>query len=230
MGTTLALALWSTSIGKKAVMAITGLILVIYVIGHMAGNLKVYQGEEKFNAYAVWLREIGSPALGHEQFLWLARLVLLAAVVLHITAAVQLTRTSQAARPVPYRRRAYLEAGYAARTMRWGGVILALFVVYHLLHFTFGVVGYGPGQFRPLSVYRNVVNGFQVWYVSAFYVAAMVALGLHLYHGLWSTFQTLGVADIRGSGFYRGLAGVVALAVLVGNISVPIAVLAGLIR
>jgi succinate dehydrogenase / fumarate reductase, cytochrome b subunit len=229
MGATAVLTLWSTSIGKKAVMAITGLILVLFVIGHMAGNLKVYEGEEKFNAYAAWLREIGSPAFGHEQVLWLARLVLLAAVVLHITAAAQLTRTSHAARPLPYRRRAYLEAGYAARTMRWGGVILALFVVYHLLHFTFGVVGYGPGQFQP-SVYRNVVNGFRVWYVSAFYVAAMVVLGLHLYHGLWSTFQTLGVTDIRASGFYRGVAGVVALGVLVGNISVPVAVLAGLVR
>jgi succinate dehydrogenase / fumarate reductase cytochrome b subunit len=230
MGATAVLTLWSTSIGKKAVMAITGLILVLFVIGHMAGNLKVYQGEEKFNAYAAWLREVGSPAFGHEQILWMARLVLLAAVALHITAAAQLTRASHAARPVPYRRRAYLEAGYAARTMRWGGVILALFVVYHLLHLTFGVVGHGPGQFQPLSVYRNVVNGFRVWYVSAFYVVAMVALGLHLYHGLWSMFQTLGVDDIRASGLYRGVAGVVALAVLVGNISVPVAVLAGLVR
>jgi succinate dehydrogenase / fumarate reductase, cytochrome b subunit len=230
MGATAVLTLWSTSIGKKAVMAITGLILVLFVIGHMAGNLKVYQGEEKFNAYAAWLREVGSPAFGHEQILWMARLVLLVAVALHITAAAQLTRASHAARPVPYRRRAYLEAGYAARTMRWGGVILALFVVYHLLHLTFGVVGHGPGQFQPLSVYRNVVNGFRVWYVSAFYVVAMVALGLHLYHGLWSMFQTLGVDDIRASGLYRGVAGVVALAVLVGNISVPVAVLAGLVR
>jgi succinate dehydrogenase / fumarate reductase, cytochrome b subunit len=224
------LTLWSTSIGKKAVMAITGLILVLFVIGHMAGNLKVYQGEEKFNAYAAWLREVGSPVFGHEQVLWVARLVLLAAVALHITAAAQLTRASHAARPVRYRRREYLEAGYAARTMRWGGVILVLFVVYHLLHLTFGVVGHPPGQFQPLSVYRNVVNGFRVWYVSAFYVVAMVALGLHLYHGLWSTFQTLGVDDIRASGVYRGVAGVVALAVLVGNISVPVAVLAGLVR
>lgn len=230
MGATAVLTLWSTSIGKKAVMAITGLILVLFVIGHMAGNLKVYQGEEKFNAYAAWLREVGSPAFGHEQILWMARLVLLVAVALHITAAAQLTRASHAARPVRYRRREYLEAGYAARTMRWGGVILVLFVVYHLLHLTFGVVGHGPGQFQPLSVYRNVVNGFRVWYVSAFYVVAMVALGLHLYHGLWSMFQTLGVDDIRASGLYRGVAGVVALAVLVGNISVPVAVLAGLVR
>jgi succinate dehydrogenase / fumarate reductase cytochrome b subunit len=173
---------------------------------------------------------VGAPLAGHEQLLWLARLILLAAVALHITAAVQLTWMSRAARPIAYRRRDHVEATYAARTMRWGGFILALFVVYHIFHFTLGKVGYDPGQFQPLSVYRNVVNGFRVWYVSAFYVAAMTALGLHLYHGIWSTFQTLGVEDIKGSGFYRGLAGVVALSVTLGNISIPVAVLAGLVR
>jgi succinate dehydrogenase / fumarate reductase, cytochrome b subunit len=230
MSATAVATLWSTSIGKKAVMAVTGLVLVLFVVGHMAGNLKVFQGAEKFNAYASWLREMGSPALGHEQALWGARLVLLAAVVLHITAALQLTLQSRAARPVPYRRREYVQATYAARTMRWGGVILLLFVVYHLLHFTFGAVGYGPGQFQPLSAYRNVVIGFSVWYVSAFYVVAQAALGLHMYHGIWSLFQTLGVDDIRASGSYRGAAIAVSLVAVVGNVSIPVAVLTGLVR
>jgi succinate dehydrogenase / fumarate reductase, cytochrome b subunit len=228
--TSAALTLWSTSVGKKAVMAITGLILVGFVIGHMLGNLKVYQGEEKFNAYAVWLRDIGSPALGHEQFLWLVRLVLLVATVLHVVAAVQLTQQSYVARPVRYGRREAIESTYASRTMRWGGAILLLFVIYHLLHFTFGVVGYAPGQYRPLSVYRNVVIGFQVWPVSAFYILAIVALGLHMYHGVWSMFQTLGINTVRTDRFYRGLAIVSSLAVVLGNISVPIAVLTGFVR
>ena len=219
-----------TSVGKKAVMAVTGFILVGFVIVHMLGNLKVYQGEEKFNAYAAWLREVGSPAVGHEQVLWLARLILLTATGLHIVAAVQLTRMSYAARPVRYARREAIEATYASRTMRWGGVIITLFVIYHLLHFTFGAIGFAPGQYRPTSVYRNVVTGFSVWYVSGFYVAAMVALGLHMSHGVWSMFQTLGVNTERADRLCRALATLSSLAVVLGNISVPGAVLAGLVR
>lgn len=225
-----ALTLWSTSVGKKAVMAVTGLILIGFVIGHMLGNLKIYAGEEKFNAYALWLREMGSPLFGHEQVLWLARLGLLAATVLHIVAAAQLTRQSYLARPVDYGRKDSLESTYASRTMRWGGAILLLFVIYHLLHFTFGAVGYGPGQYRPLSVYRNVVVGFQVWYVSAFYIVAMIALGLHMYHGVWSMFQTLGLNTAGADRIYRGLATVTSLAVVLGNISIPLAVLIGALR
>jgi succinate dehydrogenase / fumarate reductase, cytochrome b subunit len=227
---TAALTLWSTSVGKKAVMAVTGVILIGFVIGHMLGNLKIYAGEEKFNAYAVWLREMGSPMFGHEQVLWLVRLALLTATVLHIVAAVQLTHQSYAARPVGYERKHALESTYASRTMRWGGAILLLFVIYHLLHFTFGAVGYSPGQYRPLSVYRNVVAGFQVWYVSAFYMAAMIALGLHMYHGVWSMFQSLGLNTIGADRIYRGLATVTSLAVVLGNISIPLAVLIGALR
>jgi succinate dehydrogenase / fumarate reductase cytochrome b subunit len=224
------LTIWSTSVGKKAVMAVTGIILVGFVIGHMLGNLKIFQGEAKFNAYALWLREMGSPLFGHEQALWLVRLILLGATVLHIVAAVQLTQQSYSARPVGYGRRDAIVSTYASRTMRWGGAILLLFVVYHLLHFTFGVVGYAPGDFRPLSAYRNVVTGFQVWYVSAFYIIAMVALGLHMYHGVWSMFQTLGMNSLRTDSFYRVLAVIASLAVALGNISVPLAVLAGVVR
>ncbi len=224
------MTLWSSSIGKKAVMAITGFLLVGFAIGHMFGNLKIYQGEAKFNAYALWLREVGSPALGHEQFLWLARLILLTATVLHIVAAVQLTRMSYAARPLSYERWEAIQATYASRTMRWGGVIITLFVIYHLLHFTFGAVGFAPGQYKDLSVYRNVVIGFSVWYVSAFYIAAMVALGLHMYHGVWSMFQTLGVNTENASRVYRALATVSSAIVVLGNISIPPAVLVGLVK
>jgi succinate dehydrogenase / fumarate reductase cytochrome b subunit len=224
------MTLWSSSIGKKAVMAITGFLLVGFAIGHMLGNLKIYYGEEKFNAYALWLREVGSPALGHEQFLWLARLILLTATVLHIVAAVQLTRMSYAARPLSYEQWEAIQATYASRTMRWGGVIITLFVIYHLLHFTFGAVGFAPGQYKDLSVYRNVVIGFSVWYVSAFYIAAMVALGFHMYHGVWSMFQTLGVNTENASRVYRALATASSAIVVLGNISIPAAVLVGLVK
>jgi succinate dehydrogenase / fumarate reductase cytochrome b subunit len=224
------MTIWRTSVGKKAVMAITGIILVGFVIGHMLGNLKIYQGEEKFNTYAAWLREVGSPALGHEQFLWLTRLILLLATVLHIVAAVQLTRLSYAARPVSYERKKEIQATYASRTMRWGGAIITLFVIYHILHFTLGAVGFAPGQYRPMSVYRNVVNGFSVWYVSTFYIAAMVAVGFHLYHGVWSMFQTLGLNTENATRLYRALATISSAVVVLGNISVPTAVLAGLIK
>jgi succinate dehydrogenase / fumarate reductase, cytochrome b subunit len=119
---------------------------------------------------------------------------------------------------------------YASRTIRWGGVVIALFVVYHILHFTFGAVGYGAGQYSPTSVYRNVVVGFSVWYVSAFYVLAQLFLGLHWYHGGWSILHTLGVATAWGDRVYGAVGGLIALFVTLGNISVPVAVLTGLIK
>jgi succinate dehydrogenase cytochrome b subunit len=222
---TAVMTVWTSTIGKKAVMAVTGVVLVGFVFVHMVGNLKIYFGEEHFNAYAAFLRTMGAPLLLDEQALWTARIVLLVSVVLHILAAAQLTQRSWAARPQRYGRKDTVAATYAARTMRWGGVIVALFVVYHILHFTLGKVGFAPGQFQPESVYHNVVAGFSVWYVSAFYIAAMLALGLHLYHGVWSMFQTLGV-NARGNGVYQGLATALALVIVIGNISIPIAVLA----
>jgi succinate dehydrogenase / fumarate reductase cytochrome b subunit len=224
------LTLWSSSIGKKIVMALTGLALVGFILVHMLGNLKIYKGEAAFNAYALWLREVGGPLLGHEQALWIFRLVLLGAVALHMLAAWQLTRMSWAARRDGYEEKQSLEASYASRTMRWGGVLIALFVVYHILHFTLGAVGYGAGQFKPLSVYRNVVLGFSVWYVSAFYIVAQLFLGLHLYHGVWSMVQTLGVVTARGDRAYRAAGTLIAVAVVCGNVSIPIAVLLGILK
>ena len=144
-----AAALWRTTVGKKIVMAVTGVILVGFVIAHMLGNLKIFLGAEDFNAYASFLRTVGEPLFPYSVLLWTARIILLVSVVLHITAAVELTRINWAARPKDYAVKRDLATTYAARTMRWGGVIVALFIVYHLLHLTVGAVGFRPGQFSP---------------------------------------------------------------------------------
>ena len=224
------LAFWHSTIGKKVVMAVTGFVLVGFVVVHMVGNLKIYFGAEKFDHYAEFLRTVGYPVLFHGQALWIFRIVLLVCVGLHATAAIQLWLRSKTARPVGYQRWEPVESTYAARTIRWGGLIVALFVIYHILHFTVGRLGYTPGAFQEGFPYRNVVRGFQVWYVSSFYMLAMVAVGLHLYHGIWSMFQTVGWNDSRFHGLWRGIALLIALAVVVGNVSIPVAVLAGLVK
>src|SRR6267142_78260 len=223
-------ALWGTLVGKKIVMAATGVVLVGFVIAHMLGNLKIFLGAEAIDTYATFLRTIGEPLLPYGGMLWVVRIVLLTCVALHITAAVQLTRMSRAARPHGYETKASIATTYAARAMRWSPIILFLFIVYHLLHLTGGVVGFQPGQFRDLSVYHNVVAGFSVWYVSLFYIVAMVSLCLHLDHGVWSLLQTLGWNNARTTSTFRTLSRGVALAVFVGFISVPVAVLAGWVR
>lgn len=222
-----AVTLYRSTIGKKMVMAVTGGILFLFVLGHMAGNLKAFQGPDKYNAYAAFLREAGSPVFPHGQLLWIARVVLLVAVGLHIWAAVDLTLRSYAARPVGYRQPVHLEDSYASRTMRWGGVVILAFVVFHLLHLTFGSV---HPDFVPGDVYHNFVTGFQVLPVSLAYMVAMIVLGFHLYHGVWSTFQTLGVNHPRYNRLRRGFAAVITFIVVIGNLSMPVAVLAGLIR
>jgi succinate dehydrogenase / fumarate reductase cytochrome b subunit len=222
-----AAALWRTTVGKKIVMALTGAILVGFVIAHMLGNLKIFLGADDFNAYASFLRTMGEPLFPYSVLLWTARIILLVSVLLHITAAVELTRINWAARPKDYAVKRDLATTYAARTMRWGGVIVALFIVYHLLHLTVGVVGFRPGQFSHESVYHNVVAGFSVWYVSLFYILAMAALCLHLDHGVWSMLETLGLNNARINGALRILSRVVALVVFAGFIAVPVAVMAG---
>jgi len=218
---------WRTTLGKKAVMAVTGLILFGFVFVHMYGNLKMYQGEAKFDHYAEALRELGQPILGEGQALWIARAVLLAAVVLHIWSAWSLTMQSRRARPVAYQRHDLLQSNYAMRTMRWGGVILLLFIIYHLAHLT---LGWAHPDFTPGKVYQNVTIGFQVVWVSAFYIVANLALGFHLYHGLWSLFQTLGLNHPAWNPWRRRFAALFAVAVTVGNVSFPIAVLTGVVR
>jgi succinate dehydrogenase / fumarate reductase cytochrome b subunit len=211
-----------SSIGRKVIMAVTGAILVLFVIGHMIGNLTVYLGPEALNAYAVFLRQFL-----HGSALWIVRAVLLAAAVLHIWSATSLTLDSRRARREGYRKVEWKESTYASRTMRWGGVIILLFVIYHLLHFTFGTV---HPSFVEGDVYHNFVAGFRSVPVSIAYVVAMIALALHLRHGVWSMFQTLGVSHPRYMAIARGAAWVVAVVVLVGNVSFPIAVLAGIVK
>jgi succinate dehydrogenase cytochrome b subunit len=212
----------ASSIGRKVIMAVTGLILFGFVIGHLVGNLQVYQGPEKLNAYGVLLRKFGS-------VLWAARIVLLAAVGLHLWAAWSLTRSNRRARGVGYDRYTPQASTYASRTMRWSGVLILLFVVYHLLHFTFGAHVVHP-DFVHGDIYHNFIVGFQNPLVSFFYIVSMLALGLHLYHGTWSTLQTLGASHPRLDGVRQGIAAVITAAIVLGNISMPVAVMAGWLR
>ncbi len=217
---------WRSNLGKKAVMAGTGIILFGYVLAHMLGNLKLYLGPEALNHYAEWLREMGAPLFPHESALWIVRLLLLAAVVGHIWSAWRVTRDSWAARPSKYEREKRVQLDYAARTMRWGGVIIALFVLFHILHLTTGDVHH---DFEAGAVYHNVVAGFSVWWVSAVYILANLFLGLHLYHGLWSMFQSLGWNHPTYNAWRRNFAVTFAVVVTVGNVSFPVAVLTGLV-
>lgn len=222
------MTLYRSSIGKKAIMAVTGFILVGFVFIHMIGNLKMYFGAEDYNAYAEFLRNVGYPLFPHEGLLWIFRLVLITSVVLHIMSATQLTLMSQASRPQDYGNKDVVQPlyVYASRTMRWGGVIIALFITYHLLHFTTGTL---HNSFIPGDVYHNVVMGFRVWWVSLFYMLAMLPLGLHLMHGIWSMFQTLGFNNSRYTRFLRTVALAVTGAIVLGNISFPLAVLMGIV-
>jgi succinate dehydrogenase / fumarate reductase, cytochrome b subunit len=231
-----ALTLYRTSIGKKVVMAITGIILVGFVVAHMVGNLKIFLGAEAINAYAGFLRDVGEPLFPRETLLWIARVVLLVSVVLHITAATQLTIQDRASRPQRYAVHKPVQATYASRTMRWGGIIVLLFIIYHILHLTIGAVGFAPGQYlhedpnNGFQVYQNIINGFRNPLVSLFYVVAMAAVCLHLYHGVWSMFQTLGWNNAKYNRLLRAVALITALAVFLGNTSIPIAVMTGVLQ
>lgn len=236
--------LYRSAVGKKAVMAVTGIILFGFVLVHMIGNLKLYEpglycaylnaagtcASEPIpylDAYGEFLRNVGAPALPASGALWIVRVVLLVSVILHIWAAWQVSRMAQEARPRDYASRPKRHTSYASRTMRWGGIIILLFVIYHLLDFTTGTVN--PG-FQPGEVRRNMLASFSVWYVALFYVVAQVALGFHLYHGLWSLFQSLGWNHPRFNRWRSGFAHAFAWIVTLGNISFPLAVLTGLVR
>jgi succinate dehydrogenase / fumarate reductase cytochrome b subunit len=213
------LALYRSTLGKKVAMAVTGIILFGYVIGHMLGNLQIYLGPEPLNAYAEFLH-------GNQALLWAVRLLLLLAVVVHIVASVQVWLRNRASRPVKYRRFRPPEADYAARTMIWSGPIVAAFVVYHVLHLTTGTV---HPDYRYLDVYHNVTTGFMQPLVSAFYIVANLLLAVHLYHGMWSLFQTMGWEHPRYNAWRRWFAVAFAVVIGAGNISIPVAVLTGLV-
>ena len=211
----------SSTIGQKVVMAVTGAILFGFVLGHLAGNLLLYMGPAAINAYAVELR-----TLLHGSALWIARGTLLLAVVLHIWSAWALTVRNAKARPQGYKQLAHVRSTYASRTMRWSGVIILAFVIYHLMHFTFGNA---HPAFIEGDVYHNVVTGFRVWPVSLFYIVAMVLLGFHLNHGVWSMFHTLGVSHPGRRRALRLLAAAFSVLIVLGNISFPLAVLFGFV-
>ena len=220
---------YRSALGKKAVMAATGIFIFGWVFGHMVGNAKMYMGAEHFNEYAKWLRTMGAPALPPSAGLWIVRILFIAAVWFHIQAATQLTLLNWSARPIDYRDRGYAIASYASRTMRWGGVLIALFFLYHLAHLTWGW-HVAPSPFVEGDPYRNVVAGFQVWWVSGIYVAANLALGLHLFHGLWAMFNSLGLAHERFNPWKTYFATTFAIIVAGVNISFPIAVLMGIVH
>src|SRR5437763_5000117 len=187
-------SLWRSTIGKKYIMAITGLIWFGYLIAHLWGNLKIYAGPQFLNDYGGFLRTVGEPLFGCSQLLWLARIILIPAFVIHIVAAIQLKTRDSASRPRAYAMRRNLESTFASRTMIWGGIFILVFVIYHVLDFTFGTVN---PNFVEGDIYHNVVASFRLWPVAVFYVLAMCALGLHLFHGIWSKFQTLGLNTAR---------------------------------
>jgi succinate dehydrogenase / fumarate reductase, cytochrome b subunit len=208
---------YRTTVGKKAVMAVTGVILFGFLVGHMAGNLQFFLGREVLNAYAEKLHSLGP-------LLWAIRLGLLAALVLHIWAAAQLYALQKQARPVKYQKLSPQGSTYAARTMYWSGPIIAVFLIYHLLHLTVGAV---HPEFEPLNAYDNVVIGFKQPLVTLFYIVGMVLLGFHLHHGLWSLFQTLGFAHPRYTPKLKAFAKLFTVVLVLGFIAVPLAVLAG---
>lgn len=221
----LARTVWGSTVGKKTIMAVSGLIMLLYLVVHMLGNLKVFFGSGVFNHYAHWLRTIGEPFLHYEWGLWIIRVVLVAAVVLHAVCAYQLSCRDLRARPVAYVHKRP-RAGYATHTMRWGGIILALFIVWHLLDLTTLTVNRNA---QPGQPYQNVVATFHTWYSDIIYIVAMLALGLHIRHGFWSAAQTLGAGSPIRDRALKATANALALVLTVGFISVPVAVMTGVV-
>ena len=217
---------YAAPIGKKAVMAITGVILVGYVVAHLLGNLQIYSSNpQQINAYAAFLHNPNNAVA-----LWTARAILLLAVILHITASVQLWGQNRAARPVAYYKKDDVPTSYAARTMIWSGPIVAAFVIFHILHLTAGaVLPTREIAANQPDVRYNVITGFQNYAVSGFYIFAMILLCMHLYHGVWSMFQSLGISHPRYTPKLKKLAAILAILIAIGNCSIPIAVMTGLL-
>ena len=213
---------YASMVGKKVVMGVTGLIGIGFVILHSLGNLLVFRGPEAINAYSHFLKSTG-------ELLWALRAVLIVSVILHVIAAVQLTRQSRSARPIKYARRESQVATVASRTMRWGGVLLLVFIVLHILHFTTGTIQ-PAGVFSSADVYANIVTSFRLWWVSLFYVIAMVALGLHLFHGAWSSVRSVGVSPPSPRPLHRRVSLGIAVIVWAAFTAIPVAVFLGFVR
>jgi succinate dehydrogenase / fumarate reductase cytochrome b subunit len=211
---------YASMVGKKVVMGVTGLIGVGFVILHSLGNLLVFRGPDAINSYSHFLKSTG-------ELLWVLRGVLVVAVILHVIAAVQLTRQSRAARPIGYAKREPQVATIASRTMRWGGAFLLVFIVLHILHFTTGTIR-PSGVFSREDVFANIVLSFRIWWVALFYVVAMVALGLHLFHGAWSSVRSIGVSPESPEPLHKKISVAIAVLVWAAFTAIPVAVFTGI--
>lgn len=219
-----AITLYDTTIGKKVVMAVSGLALYGFVIAHMLGNLQVFLGPTQLNGYASKLQGLGP-------LLWLMRGVIFVCAATHVVTVVQLYLQRQSARPIGYRMKQNTATTYAALTMKYGGMALLLFIIYHLAHFTVpGLAMSAAYQHDPHDVYANVVHGFSIPWVAAIYIVAQLFLGLHLYHGSWSLFQTLGFNHPKYDEPRKFVAQTIGVFVAAGNIAIPVAVLTGVVR
>jgi succinate dehydrogenase / fumarate reductase, cytochrome b subunit len=215
-----AVRFWESTNGKKAVMAVSGFILFLFVLGHMLGNLQIFEGAEQFNKYSVLLRTL-------PEALWAVRIVLLIMVILHIVAAVQLALRKRHARPISYAKRQNTVSSYASRTMYWSGPILLAFVIYHLLDFTWGSLN---PDYVEGDVYHNVIASFSHPVISLWYIFSMLLLALHLRHGAWSMFQSLGVSHPRHNDLLKKAAIAFAVIIFLGFVSVPVGVMTGLVK
>lgn len=210
---------YRNTIGKKAVMAVTGVMLVGWIIGHVLGNVLIFRGPGAVNQYAALLKS-------NMALLWGLRVFMLVVVTLHIVAAIQLVRQQRASRPVGYVKQVPQQATIASRTIRWGGLVLALFLVYHILHMTTGTL---HPSFSHTDVYANMVIGLRVPWVAAIYLAAVVALGMHIHHGMWSVFQSLGISTAAVKPVRRRLATGISAVVFIGFAAIPLAILFGIL-
>jgi succinate dehydrogenase / fumarate reductase cytochrome b subunit len=213
---------YASMLGKKVVMGVTGLIGIGFVILHSLGNLLVFRGPDAINTYSHFLKGTG-------ELLWLLRITLIVAVFLHVIAAVQLTRQSRAARPIGYTKQEHQVATVASRSMRWGGALLLVFIVLHILHFTTGTIR-PEGVFSRGDVYANIILSFRIWWVALFYIVAMIALGLHLFHGAWSSVRSIGVSPPSPEPLHHRISLAIGLLVWAAFTAVPVAVIAGVIR
>lgn len=226
---------WGSLVVLHAVMAVGGLVMVLYLVAHMYGNLKIFSGQAAFDGYSSYLRTIGEPLLPYGGTLWIVRVVLLASVIAHIVAAFMLWHRSRAAtggkggwryRSTSSRRG--VQRTYASFTMRWGGIVILLFVVYHLLHLTANVIAPGGPSESP---YERMINGFSIWWVVLSYVVALIALGFHLRHGVWSAFASLGAnTSVVRRRRLNQLAYAVTIVIIGGFLVPPVSILMGWVR
>lgn len=219
------LNLYRSVIGKKVIAAVTGTVIILFLIIHVLGNMKFFMGTNsagipEIDLYAEHLRTFGAPIFGYGELLWIIRITLLTSLVLHAVTVLQLAVRSRAARPVGYVRTKHVASSLAARWMLWTGLLLLLYIIVHILQFTSGTIQIT--EFRTGAVYANIYYAFQLWYIALFYVVAMGAVAFHLYHGVWSLFQSLGLDNPDRNSGLRGLARVVAVLLFVGFCSVPV--------